>query len=111
MYVGKIVFAQLVDHLPTHTFRRCVIRYRAAHEQRCWIHIPSATPVGSTRVHRGDGKQHQRQSSYHRPDEKSGLKDDEVELGEQGGVHVVDDGERLVAKSNLGTAEGQVLEG
>lgn len=28
MYSGKLVFAQLVDHLPLHTFRRCVERYR-----------------------------------------------------------------------------------
>ena len=28
MYSGKLVFAQLVDHLPLHTFRRCVARYR-----------------------------------------------------------------------------------
>ena len=28
MYAGKIVFAQLIDHLPLHTFRRCVGRYR-----------------------------------------------------------------------------------
>ncbi len=28
MYAGKIVFAQLIDHLPLHTFRRCVERYR-----------------------------------------------------------------------------------
>ena len=28
MYAGKLVFAQLTDHLPLHTFRRCVARYR-----------------------------------------------------------------------------------
>ncbi len=28
MYAGKIVFAQLIGHLPLHTFRRCVQRYR-----------------------------------------------------------------------------------
>ncbi len=28
MYAGKMVFAQLVDHLPMHVFRRCVARYR-----------------------------------------------------------------------------------
>jgi hypothetical protein len=28
MYSGKLVFAQLVDHLPLQTFRRCVARYR-----------------------------------------------------------------------------------
>ena len=34
MYAGKIVFAQLVDHLPMHSFRRCIIRYRGAHKQK-----------------------------------------------------------------------------
>jgi hypothetical protein len=28
MYGGKIVFAQLIDQLSVHTFRRCVQRYR-----------------------------------------------------------------------------------
>ena len=32
MYSGKLVFAQLVDHLPLHTFRRCVARYRGHHK-------------------------------------------------------------------------------
>jgi len=27
MYVGKLVFAQVMEHLPLHTFRRIVIRY------------------------------------------------------------------------------------
>ena len=27
MYVGKLIFSQLLDHLPLHTFRRCVARY------------------------------------------------------------------------------------
>ena len=27
MYAGKIVFAQVIDHLPLHSFRRCVRRY------------------------------------------------------------------------------------
>ena len=27
MYAGRIVFAQLIDHLPLHSFRRCVQRY------------------------------------------------------------------------------------
>lgn len=27
MYEGKLVFSQLMDHLPQHTFRRCVERY------------------------------------------------------------------------------------
>jgi len=28
MYAGKLVFAQVMDHLPIHSFRRCVERYR-----------------------------------------------------------------------------------
>ncbi len=28
MYAGKIIFAQIIDHLPIHTFHRCVGRYR-----------------------------------------------------------------------------------
>jgi hypothetical protein len=31
MYEGKLVFAQLMDHLPMHMFRRCVARYRGDH--------------------------------------------------------------------------------
>ena len=27
MYVGKLVFAQIMEHLPLHTFRRIVVRY------------------------------------------------------------------------------------
>ena len=32
MYTGKLVFAQLMEHLPLHTFRRCVVRYRGEHK-------------------------------------------------------------------------------
>jgi len=32
MYTGKLVFAQVMDHLPLHTFRRCVSRYRGEHK-------------------------------------------------------------------------------
>jgi len=28
MYEGKLVFAQLMDRLPMHTFRRCVARFK-----------------------------------------------------------------------------------
>jgi len=28
MFTGKIVFSQIMDHLPMHTFRRCVNRYQ-----------------------------------------------------------------------------------
>ncbi len=32
MYSGKLVFSQVIDHLPMHTFRRCVKRYRGNHK-------------------------------------------------------------------------------
>ena len=32
MYAGRLVYSQLIDHLPTHTFRRCVQRYRGNHK-------------------------------------------------------------------------------
>jgi hypothetical protein len=32
MYTGKLVFAQVMDHLPLHSFRRCVARYRGEHK-------------------------------------------------------------------------------
>lgn len=32
MFVGKLVFAQVMEHLPLHTFRRCVLRYQGDHK-------------------------------------------------------------------------------
>ena len=32
MYTGKLVFSQIIDHLPLHTFRQCVKRYRGNHK-------------------------------------------------------------------------------
>lgn len=32
MYSGKLVFSQVIDHLPMHTFRRCVRRYDGHHK-------------------------------------------------------------------------------
>jgi len=32
MHIGKLVFAQLMDHLPMHTFRCCVTRYHGNHK-------------------------------------------------------------------------------
>jgi len=32
MYAGKLVFSQVLEHLPKHTFRRCVQRYRGNHK-------------------------------------------------------------------------------
>ena len=32
MYTGRIIFSQIIDYLPIHTFRRCVQRYRGNHK-------------------------------------------------------------------------------
>ena len=32
MYTGRIIFSQIMDYLPIHTFRRCVQRYRGNHK-------------------------------------------------------------------------------
>ena len=32
MFAGKLVFSQVVDHLPLHTFRQCVKRYQGNHK-------------------------------------------------------------------------------
>ncbi len=31
MHIGKIIFSQVMEHLPMHTFRRCVQRYDGNH--------------------------------------------------------------------------------
>jgi len=36
MYAGKLVFAQVMDHLPLHTLRRCVARYRGDHKVKAF---------------------------------------------------------------------------
>jgi len=39
MHAGRIIFAQLMDFLPTHEFKRCVARYRGNYRMRrfsCW---------------------------------------------------------------------------
>ena len=39
MYAGKLVFAQLIDHLPLHTFRRCVARYPSRYPTLKFSHL------------------------------------------------------------------------
>jgi hypothetical protein len=39
MYAGKLVFAQLMDHLPLHTFRRCVARYPSKYPLLSFSHF------------------------------------------------------------------------
>jgi len=31
VYTGRLIFSQVLDHLPSHTFRRCVTRYNGNH--------------------------------------------------------------------------------
>ena len=42
MPIGKLVFAQLMDFLPLHTFRRCVARYPSNYPTKTFSHL-SAT--------------------------------------------------------------------
>jgi len=39
MYEGKLVFAQLMDHLPLQTFRRCVARYAGRYPPLSFSHL------------------------------------------------------------------------
>jgi hypothetical protein len=39
MYAGKLVFAQLMDFLPLHTFRRCVARYPSNYPTKTFSHL------------------------------------------------------------------------
>jgi Domain of unknown function (DUF4372)/Transposase DDE domain len=39
MYVGKLIFAQLMDFLPLHTFRRCVARYPSNYPTKTFSHL------------------------------------------------------------------------
>ena len=39
MHTGKLVFAQLMDHLPLHTFRRCVAQYPGRYPTLTFSHL------------------------------------------------------------------------
>jgi hypothetical protein len=39
MYTGKLVFAQLMEHLPLHTFRRCVAKYAGTYPTLTFSHL------------------------------------------------------------------------
>ena len=39
MYSGQLVFSQLMDHLPLHTFRRCVQRYPSKYPTKTFSHL------------------------------------------------------------------------
>ena len=39
MHTGKLVFAQLMEHLPLHTFRRCVARYAGTYPTLTFSHL------------------------------------------------------------------------
>ena len=39
MFAGKLVFAQLMDFLPLHTFRRCVARYPSSYPTKTFSHL------------------------------------------------------------------------
>jgi len=39
MHAGKLVFAQLMDHVPLHTFRRCVAKYPSRYPTLSFSHL------------------------------------------------------------------------
>ncbi|MDP2231304.1 IS4 family transposase [Methylotenera sp.] len=39
MYSGQLVFSQLINHLPLHTFRRCVQRYPSKYPTKTFSHL------------------------------------------------------------------------
>jgi Domain of unknown function (DUF4372) len=39
MFVGKLVFAQVMDFLTLHTFRRCVARYPSSYPTKTFSHL------------------------------------------------------------------------
>jgi hypothetical protein len=39
MHAGKLVFAQLMEHLPLHTFRRCVATYPGKYPTLSFSHL------------------------------------------------------------------------
>lgn len=39
MYSGQLVFAQLMEHLPLHTFRRCMQRYPSKYPTKTFSHL------------------------------------------------------------------------
>lgn len=39
MHVGKLVFGQLMEHLPLHTLRRCVVRYPSRYAPLTFSHL------------------------------------------------------------------------
>jgi hypothetical protein len=46
MHIGKLVFAQLMDHLPMHTFRRCVTRYEGNHKVKSFSCLDQFLSMG-----------------------------------------------------------------
>jgi len=50
MYVGKLVFAQLMDHLPLHTLRRCVTRYPGRYPMLTFSHLDQSLTIAFTQL-------------------------------------------------------------
>jgi hypothetical protein len=46
MFVGKLIFAQLMEFLPLHTFRRCVARYPSSHPTKTFSHLDQFLCMG-----------------------------------------------------------------
>ena len=50
MHIGKLVFAQLMDHLPMATFRRCVTRYDGNHKVKSFSCLDQFLCMGSVQL-------------------------------------------------------------
>ncbi len=50
MHIGKLVFSQIIEHLPMHTFRHCVQRYRGNRKIKCVFRAKSVTNSGPWRT-------------------------------------------------------------
>ena len=52
MYVGKLVFAQVMEHLPLHAFRRIVNRYAGERKVKSFFNSMGRTGTLATRLNR-----------------------------------------------------------
>ena len=46
MFTGKLAFAQVMDFLPLHTFRRCVQRYPSNYPTKTFSHLEMPSFMG-----------------------------------------------------------------
>jgi hypothetical protein len=52
MVMGKLVFAQIMEHLPLTTFRRCVARYGGEHKVKTFSCLDQYLSMGIRAAYR-----------------------------------------------------------